>query len=165
MAAKSKKNGAHTDGAAQAGAKERVSAAAENLQTLVRGQLEEAQKRFQGLEAEAQKVLQNVSARAQASRLEIEGLLDTVRKGEMPFDVQGVLGVAQGKAEDLAKKAGAAGAEVQKRLTGLQTRVVEAVGVASQSQVQQINRELARLGKKLDSLVGKKPAPKSEPRA
>ena len=39
------------------------------------------------------------------------------------------------------------------------------VGVASQSQVQQINRELSRLGKKLDQLVGKKPVAKSEPRA
>ena len=40
--------------------------------------------------------------------------------------------------------------ELRKRLDGLQTKVVEAVGVASQSQVKEINRELSRLSKKLD---------------
>ena len=35
-------------------------------------------------------------------------------------------------------------------------RVIESVGVASQSQVEQINKELVKLSKKLDQLVGKK---------
>jgi hypothetical protein len=46
---------------------------------------------------------------------------------------------------------------VSKRLDQLQTRVVKAVGVASQAQIRELTRELSKLSKKLDSLIGKRP--------
>ena len=129
------------------------------VQAFVKGQLEEAQKRFVGLEKEAEKVLKNLAARGADSRKELEGLLGRINAGEFnPLE--------SARVQQLGKKANQAGAEVKKRLDGLQTRVVEAVGVASQTQVKEINRELGKLSRKLDSLIGgKKPASKSEPRA
>jgi uncharacterized protein YukE len=129
------------------------------LETFVKGQLLEAQKRFAGLEKEAEKVLKNLAARGADSRKELEGLLGRINAGEFnPLESERV--------QQLGKKANQAGAEVKKRLDGLQTRVVEAVGVASQTQVKEINRELNKLSRKLDTLItGKKPASKSEPRA
>ena len=47
--------------------------------------------------------------------------------------------------KELGRKATQAGSEVSKRLDGLQTQVVEAVGVASQAQVKELNRELGKL--------------------
>jgi hypothetical protein len=133
--------------------------AAGGIETFVKGQLEEAQKRFAGLEKEAEKVLKNLAARGADSRKELEGLLGRLNAAEFnPLE--------SARVQQLGKKATQAGVEVKKRLDGLQTRVVEAVGVASQTQVKEINRELGKLSRKLDSyLAGKKPASKSEPRA
>jgi hypothetical protein len=129
------------------------------MESFVKGQLQGAQKRFVGLEKEAEKVLKNLAARGADSRKDLEGLLGRINAGEFnPLD--------SARVQQLGKKANQAGAEVKKRLDGLQTRVVEAVGVASQTQVKEINRELGKLSRKLDSLIsGKKPGAKSEPRA
>lgn len=129
------------------------------LESFVKGQLDEAQKRFSGLEKEAEKVLKNLAVRGTESRKELEGLLGRINAGEFnPLE--------SARVKQLGKKANQAGAEVKKRLDGLQTRVVEAVGVASQTQVKEINRELGKLSRKLDALIGgKKPASRSEPRA
>ncbi|MBF5041172.1 hypothetical protein FGE12_02125 [Aggregicoccus sp. 17bor-14] len=129
------------------------------LEAFVKGQLGEAQKRIAGLEKEAEKVLKNLAARGADSRKELEGLLGRINSGEFnPLE--------SARVRELGKKANQAGAEVKKRLDGLQTRVVEAVGVASQTQVKEINRELGKLSRKLDTLLGgKKPSAKSEPRA
>ena len=129
------------------------------LESFVKGQLQGAQKRFVGLEKEAEKVLKNLAARGADSRKELEGLLGRLNAGEFnPLE--------SARVQQLGKKANQAGTEVKKRLDGLQTRVVEAVGVASQTQVKEINRELGKLSRKLDALIsGKKPASRSEPRA
>ena len=129
------------------------------MESFVKGQLQGAQKRFVGLEKEAEKVLKNLAVRGTESRKELEGLLGRINAGEFnPLE--------SARVKQLGKKANQAGAEVKKRLDGLQTRVVEAVGVASQTQVKEINRELGKLSRKLDSLLGgKKPASKGEPRA
>ena len=116
-------------------------------------QIDDAQKRLYALEAEAQKVLENLIERGQKSRKEVEALLGRL---------QGMEQVKEAK--KLGKKATQATTEVQKRLNVLQTRVIESVGVASQAQVNQINRELVKLSKKLDTLVGKK-APAKSPRS
>ncbi len=118
----------------------------------VKEQIDDAQKRLYALEAEAQKVLENLIERGQKSRKEVEALLGRL---------QGLDQVKEAK--KLGKKATQASTEVQKRLNVLQTRVIETVGVASQAQVNQINRELVKLSKKLDTLVGKK-AGKAESR-
>jgi hypothetical protein len=128
------------------------------IQTFVKGQLEEAQKRFTALEGEAEKVLKNLVARGKESRKELEGLVTKLNAGEL---------VDTTSLKTLGKKAGQAGSEVLEKIGSLQTRVVEAAGVASQSQLRELNKEISRLSKKLDSVLGggKKTASKSEPRA
>jgi len=70
-------------------------------------------------------------------------------------------------AEKVLKQLIARGKQQRKELDGLrtqvrrgwgqfQTRVVEATGVATQAQVKELNRELGRLSKKLDVLMGKR---------
>ena len=115
-----------------------------NLETFLKDQLEEAQKRFTDLEQEAEKVLRTVVVRGQESAKEVETLLGRLQAGEL---------LDNPRVKALGRKATQAGHELRKRLDGLQTRVVEAVGVASQAQVKELNRELSRLSKKLDQLV------------
>ena len=141
------------------GSSSKKAVAAGGVESFVKLQLEEAQKRFAGLEKEAEKALKNLAARGADTRKELEGLLERINAGEFnPLESDRV--------RQLGKRANQAGVEVKKRLDGLQTRMVEAVGVASQTQVKEINRELGKLSRKLDSLLGgKKPASRSEPRA
>jgi uncharacterized protein YukE len=113
-----------------------------NLQVFVKEQLEDAQKRFAHLEGEAQKVFDNLAGRARESRKELEVF------------VQRFNGFDQLK-DRLDQLKGVSG-DVQKRLTTVQSKVIESVGVASQAQVSQISRELTRVSKKLDTLMGKK---------
>jgi len=119
-----------------------------NLQVFVKEQFADAQKRFAHFEGEAQKVLETLRGRARESRKELEGFvqdrLDHLK--DLP----------------LLGKANASLGEVQKRLTVVQAKVIESVGMASQAQVDQINRELARLSKKLDGLMGKKGSGRGE---
>ena len=119
-----------------------------NLQVFVKEQIADAQKRFAQFEGEAQKVLVKLVGRARESRKELEGF------------VQGRLD--HFKDLPLVDKANASLTEVQKRLTTVQAKVIESVGMASQAQVDQINRELARLSKKLDGLMGKKGSGRGE---
>jgi hypothetical protein len=118
---------------------------APKLGGFVKDQIDDAHKRLVALEAEAQKVLENLVDRGQKSRKEVETLLGRLQGLEQVKDVK-----------KLGKKASAASTEVQKRLNVLQARVIETVGVASGAQVNQINRELVKLSRKLDTLVAKK---------
>ena len=124
----------------------------------------DAQKKLMAFETEAQKVLENLIDRGQKSRKEVEGLLQRFNGVEK---LQG--GIEQlrelnpldaASMKKLGKKANAASQEVRKRIEDLQNKVIEGVGVASQAQVKEINKELIKLSKKLDSLVGKKGAAK-----
>lgn len=67
--------------------------------------------------------------------------------------------------QELSRTAQKAGNEMRKRLDGLQTRVAAAAGVASQAQVEELNRELARLAKKIDALVSTRKGGKNGARA
>ncbi|XXF75493.1 hypothetical protein P2318_20765 [Myxococcaceae bacterium GXIMD 01537] len=107
-----------------------------NLERLLKGSLEEAQKRFQGLELEAEKLVQDLKSRGEESRKELNQLLEHPRLKE------------------LGRRVDVAGGELKRRIGGIQSRVVESVGVASQSQVKEIRSELSKLSKKLDGLVG-----------
>jgi hypothetical protein len=80
--------------------------------------------------------------------------LEEAQKRVVAFEAEAERGKEQRKElEGLVKRVnGEAGTEVRKRLDGLQQRVVEATGFATQSQVRQISRELAKLSKKLDAL-------------
>jgi polyhydroxyalkanoate synthesis regulator phasin len=125
------------------------------IQEFVRSQIEDAHKRFSTFEEDATRVLEGLITRGRESRKELEGLLAKVGDGNLnPLDSERV--------KQLNRRASKARNDLRKRLDHLQTRVVEAAGVASQSQVRDITRELSKLSKKVDSLVGKKP--KAEPR-
>lgn len=108
-----------------------------DVQSLVLGQLEDAKKRLLGLEKELVK-------RGRAQQKEIESLIKSVRTGK--------------PVKRFEKQAAAAGTEVKKRLDGLQTQVLGVLGVATRTEIGQLNRELARLSKKVDALASKRAA-------
>ena len=101
----------------------------------VKGQVAEAQKRFSALQSEAEKTLKVWVARGQVFQA------------------------------TTAKKATRVGTEVLKKAESIQSRVIQAAGVATQSQIKALNRELKALSKKLDALVEKKSTPKPDARA
>lgn len=108
-----------------------------DVQDFVVVQLEEARKRIQTFEKELVK-------RGRAQQRELEGLIKQLRQGK--------------QLKTLEKQATVAGSEVKKRLDTLQTSVLDALGVASRDEMRQIHRELARLTKRVDTLVSKKPS-------
>ena len=132
-----------------------VSEAADQVASFVKGRLEQAQKQFGQLESEAQKALQTLVSRSRESSREVLQRLHVNELREKPA------------VKELEKKATWVGGEVRQRLNGLQDRMVKVVGgVASQSQVEAINRELDRLTRKIDSLVSpKKPEQQSQQEA
>ncbi len=107
---------------------------AEEIQTYVVGQLEEARKQLVRFEKE-------LLARGKAQRKELEQLIARVQSGK--------------EIKLLKNRANEASTEVKKALDGIQHRVVEAVGVASKDQVAEIKSELNRLTKKIDTLLKK----------
>jgi ElaB/YqjD/DUF883 family membrane-anchored ribosome-binding protein len=115
-----------------------------NLETFVKQQLEGAQKRFEGLEKDAEKVLRNLKARSRVPAREVEKLLEQINPDVL---------LENPRVKELGRKATQVSSELRKRLDGIQTRAVEAVGVASQAQVKELNRELSRLSKKLDQIL------------
>ncbi|OJT27594.1 hypothetical protein BO221_00440 [Archangium sp. Cb G35] len=132
-----------------------VTEAAGQVTSFVKGRLEQAQKQFGQLETEAQKALQTLVSRGRESSREVLQRLHVNELREKPA------------VKELEKKATWVGGEVRQRLNGLQDRMVKVVGgVASQSQVEAINRELDRLTRKIDSLVSpKKPEQQSQQEA
>ncbi|CAM3523160.1 hypothetical protein G4177_24395 [Corallococcus sp. ZKHCc1 1396] len=122
----------------------KVTAVTQNVENFLKGQFSQAQKRFEGLEGEANKAFKVLETRSQEAAKEVQALWVKVQAGELRTDP---------RVQELSKKVDAASVELRKRLDGLQARVVEAVGVASQSQVEQITHELGRLSKKLDVLL------------
>lgn len=131
---------------------------ARNLETFVKQQLEGAQKRFEGLEQEAGKVFRNLKARSKGPAREVEKLLEQINPDAL---------LENQKVKELGRKAVQVRSELRKRLDGIQTRAVEAVGVASQAQVKELNKELSRLSKKLDQIIppaAKKATPKANSR-
>lgn len=117
---------------------------AQNVESFLKTQLAQAQKRLEELEGEAQKVLKTVEARGQEAAKEAQSLWAKLQAGELLMDPRVV---------ELGKKVDAAGTGLKKRLDGLQTKVVEAVGVASQAQLKDLNKELAKLSRKVDALL------------
>ncbi len=117
---------------------------ARNLETFVKQQIVGAQKRIEGLEHEANKVLRDLKARSRGPAREVEKLLGQIRPDTL---------LENPTVKELGRKAVQVRSELRKRLDGIQTKAVEAVGVASQAQVKELNRELSRLSKKLDQIL------------
>jgi ElaB/YqjD/DUF883 family membrane-anchored ribosome-binding protein len=108
---------------------------AQGIQEFVVAHLEDARKQLVKFEKE-------LAARGKHQRKEIEAVISQVKSGR--------------KLKALKSQANEVGSEVRKRLDGLQGKLVEAVGVASVAQVKEINRELSKLAKKLETLTKKK---------
>jgi len=99
------------------------------VQDFVKEQMGEAQKRFQVIEGEAKKAL---------------GKIRRFNAKELKF------------LENPSATVKAATNEMKKRFDALQTRVMAFSGVATQSQIRELNKELHRLSKKVDALLDKK---------
>jgi hypothetical protein len=117
---------------------------ARNLETFVKQQISGAQKRIEGLEHEAEKVLRNLKSRSRGPAREVEKFLGQINPDTL---------LENPRVKELGRKATQVRSELRKRLDGIQTKAVEAVGVASQAQVKELNRELSRLSKKLDQIL------------
>lgn len=118
-----------------------------DVQGFVRGQFGIAQKRLVALEAEAEKVLKNLIARGQDSRRELDALLERLSATELK--------VLNGSLRELVKRAQDVSQDVRKKLEEFQERILEVAGVASQTQVRALNRQLSKLARRLDHLSGK----------
>ncbi|OJH35080.1 hypothetical protein BON30_41290 [Cystobacter ferrugineus] len=132
--------------------------AAGQVATFVKVRLEQAQKQLGQIEADAQKALHTLATIGRESRREVLGMLNV-------NDLR-----ANPTVQKLEKQASWVGGEVRQRLTGLRSQMIQVVGgVASQSQVSAINRELDRLTSRLDSLVSPakpvEPKPQETPKA
>jgi len=124
-------------------------AKANDVQGFVKGQFTVAQKRLVAFEAEAEKVLKNLIARGQESRKELDGLIERLGSAEIK--------ILNATLRDLAKRAQEVSHEVRRKVEEFQDRVLEVAGVASQNQVKALNRQLTKLSRRLDTLVGEKP--------
>lgn len=107
----------------------------EGIQEFVVAHLEDARRQLVKFEKE-------LAARGKQQRKEIEAVISQVKSGR--------------QLKAFKSQANEVGHEVRKRLDGLQGKLVEAVGVASVAQVKEINRELNKLAKKLETLSKKK---------
>jgi len=101
----------------------------------VKEQLVEAQKRFAVIQGQAEKAIK-----------------EWVAKGQ---ELQATT----------AKRTRALGNNVRKQAESFQNRLIQAAGVATQSQIKVLTRELSKLSRKLDTLVEKKAATKTDARA
>jgi hypothetical protein len=101
----------------------------------VKEQLVEAQKRFVAIQDQAEKTIK-----------------DWVAKGQ---ELQATT----------AKRTKAIGNEVRKQAETFQNRLIQAAGVATQSQIKSLSRELSKLSKKVDALVEKKAQAKTDAHA
>lgn len=101
----------------------------------VKAQLVEAQKRFAVIQVQAEKTIK-----------------EWVAKGH---ELQATT----------AKRTKALGNEVRKQAESFQNRLIQAAGVATQSQIKVLSRELSKLSKKVDGLIEKKTAAKNDVRA
>ena len=101
----------------------------------VKEQLAEAQKRFTVVQGQAEKALKEWVARG--------------------HEIQATT----------AKRTRALGNEVRKQAESFQNRVIQAAGVATQSRIKALSRELSKLSRKVDALVEKKAATKTDARA
>lgn len=114
-----------------------VSSSVAGVQAKVVTQLEDAKKRFITLEKELVK-------RGRQQQKELESLLKSVRGGAPLKQVE--------------KSVNAASNEVKKRLDGLQGSVLGLLGVATHGEIAKLNRDLAKLSKKVDALLATKKA-------
>ncbi|HTP26153.1 MAG TPA: hypothetical protein VMK12_10890 [Anaeromyxobacteraceae bacterium] len=120
----------------------------------LREPLETAQACLAEFEEEAQRLLRELVQMGKDSRRDLSLLMQK-------FSQQGTIGGLRGRmtklraqgierANELRGKAESFRAEAVDRLEDLQTKAIEFLGVASREQVEELSRELERLGRRLD---------------
>ncbi len=135
-------------------AEQAANEAAGQVSSFVKERLEQAQRQFEQLESELQKRLQPLVTQGRESGLKV-----LLRLNDSVHELRRENPTVQ----KLEQQAIQVGGVLRQRLDTLQHRMVKVVGtVASQSQVDAINRELERLGRKLDALVGAPQKPEQQ---
>lgn len=129
---------------------------ANQVQTFVKEQIEEAQKRILAIEGEAKRALETLVEKGKESRKELQGVLKRFNAKDLKF-----LENPSATVKEIGKRAEAAGTEMKKRFDALQSRLIEVSGVASQAQLRELNKELHRLTRKVDVLIDKKGKPEA----
>ncbi|MBI5546368.1 MAG: hypothetical protein HY901_20975 [Deltaproteobacteria bacterium] len=112
-----------------------------------RDSLEQAQARLTNLEEEAQKVVQEMLERSKASRKEMANLISKLNSGE--FLDRETVKEWQGKARHVS-------ADLAHRFEDLRSRAIAYAGVASRDQVDDLARDLDKLSRKIDRILGAK---------
>jgi len=125
----------------------------------VKESLEQAQVRLEAIEKEAAKVLKELRLRSKSSRKEVSALLEKFQAGELFESAR----TTEKKLErDLMRRANRLQADVAERLAAVQDAVLKFVGVASQSQVEELVADLERISKRLEKLSKNKIAAKKK---
>jgi len=134
-------------------------AAANKNQGFVKESLEQAQVRLEALEKEAAKVLKELRAKSKSSRKEVAHLLEKFQAGELFESAR----TTEKKLErDLMRRANRLQADVAERLAVVQETVLKFVGVASQTQVEELVADLEKITKRLEKLAKNKPVAKKK---
>jgi polyhydroxyalkanoate synthesis regulator phasin len=118
--------------------------------------LEQAQARLATLEDEAQKVVHDLLGRSQTSRKEVAALLRRVNAQEF---------LDKDYVKEISGKAKHVGEDVAHRLEELRERAIAVAGVASREQVDELQRDLDRLSRKLDKLLSGAKGVRRDPKA
>lgn len=108
-----------------------------DAQKFLLSQLEDARKRVQTLEKDLVK-------RGREQQREIEKLMNRITSGK--------------ELKAFEKKASAASGRLVKRLHKAQAQALDALGLATQSQIRQLSREVAKLSKRIDAMGKRQPA-------
>jgi polyhydroxyalkanoate synthesis regulator phasin len=111
---------------------------------MLKESLEQAQARLTTWEEGAQKVVHDLIDKGQASRKEVAGLLRKV----------GAQDLLEGDyLREISGRARHVGADVAARLEEVRERAIAVAGVASREQVDELQKDLDRLSRKLDKLL------------
>jgi len=102
------------------------------VQEFVVGQLEEAKKRIVKLEKE-------LVSRGREQQKELEHLIDRVRSGK--------------ELKAIEKNAKQATTQLRKRVEGLQGQLFASIGIATQSDIRDLSKEVSKLSKKVELIA------------
>ncbi len=120
----------------------------------LREPIEAAQARLGQLEEEAQRVIRDLMDRGRAGRRDIEQMVVRLSKQDWTFPevkqrLEKLRDQGAERAAEWRGKAETIRAETLERLIELQARAVSFLGVATREEVQELSRELDRLGRRL----------------
>lgn len=137
----------------------------------LREPLHAAQERFEQIEEEAQRVIKDLMVRGRASRKDIEHIVQRWSKQDWSFPevksrLERLRDQGAERAAELKDRAESFRVEALERVVELQGRAVAFLGVATRTEVEELQKELDRLARRLDRAEkGKKARKGSRPGA